>query len=166
MDYESQLKVQAYLDGELPEGEAGEVAKWSARDPQATALLSELRQTKEALAGFEAGFQLPESREFFWSKIQRQIEREEPAEQPVAPVAPWLVRLRRVLVPAAALAFLLLVGLLSFNQSGSNAVGSETALTDAGAFTYRDYASGTTLVWLSYPAEHDGAQGDDLGTLE
>ena len=26
MDYEVQLKVQAYLDGELPEGEAREIA--------------------------------------------------------------------------------------------------------------------------------------------
>jgi hypothetical protein len=29
----------------------------------------------------------------------------------------------------------------------------EFALADAGAFTYRDYSAGTTLVWFSYPAD-------------
>jgi len=32
---------------------------------------------------------------------------------------------------------------------------TETTFADSGAFTYRDYASGMTLVWVSYPAEND-----------
>ena len=75
MDYDAQLKLQAFLDGELPEAEASEVANWLARDREAAALLEELRNTRDALAGFEAGIQLPESREFFWSKVQREIQR-------------------------------------------------------------------------------------------
>ena len=75
MDYKSQLKVQAWLDGELPEAEASEVTKWLARDREAAALQEELRNTRQALAGFEAGINLPESREFFWSKIEREIQR-------------------------------------------------------------------------------------------
>ena len=71
MDYKVQLKLQAFLDGELPEAEASKVANWIAGDGQASALLEELRHTQEALAGFEAGIRLPESREFFWSKIER-----------------------------------------------------------------------------------------------
>ena len=55
MDYDAQLKLQALLDGELPEAEASEVANWLARDREAAALLEELRNTREALAGFEAG---------------------------------------------------------------------------------------------------------------
>jgi len=41
---------------------------------------------------------------------------------------------------------------------------TETTFADAGAFTYRDYASGTTLVWVSYPAENDfpGTDLDDI----
>ena len=42
----------------------------------------------------------------------------------------------------------------------------ETALADAGAFTYRDYAAGTTLVWLSYPAENELADDDEMGTID
>jgi len=75
MDYNAQLKLQALLDGELPEAEASEVAKWLARDREAAALLEELRHTGAALKGAEMGVRLPESREFFWSKVQREIQR-------------------------------------------------------------------------------------------
>src|SRR5579859_1055327 len=104
MDYEAQLRVQAYLDGELPEGEARQVANRLAQDREAVALLAELRQTRQALAGFEAGIRLPESEEFYWSKIKRQIEREQPAEAPARAASLWAVRLRRWLMPAAGLA--------------------------------------------------------------
>ena len=69
IEYQKQLKLQSYLDGELPEAEAAEVARWLSEDQEASALLTELRQTTQAMAGFEDGVRLPESREFFWSKI-------------------------------------------------------------------------------------------------
>ena len=53
MDYETQLKLQAFLDGELPEQEARDVAALVARDSEATDLLTELRNTRKALADFE-----------------------------------------------------------------------------------------------------------------
>jgi len=77
MDDKAQLKLQAYLDGELPEGEARELATGLAQDQEAAALLAELRQTRDAIAGSEQVRALPESREFYWSKIQRAIERAE-----------------------------------------------------------------------------------------
>jgi len=73
MDYEVQLKIQAYLDGELPETEAREIANLLAKDKEAVALHSELRNTRQSLSGFEVGVELPESRDFFWSKIKRDI---------------------------------------------------------------------------------------------
>ena len=96
MDYDAQLKLQAFLDGELPEGEASKVTNWVARDREAAALLEELRNTRGALAGFEAGIQLPESREFFWSKVQRDIQRlETPVTRPAAaPLSALLPRRR------------------------------------------------------------------------
>ena len=54
MDYKAQLKLQALLDGELPEGEASAVAQWVAQDREAEALLEELRNTRGALAGFHS----------------------------------------------------------------------------------------------------------------
>ena len=102
MDYEAQLKLQAYLDGELPEKEAREVANWLARDREAVALFAELRNTRQALVGLEVGVELPETREFFWSKIEREIRRQagpEPIARPSGLLATW----RRFLVPAGAL---------------------------------------------------------------
>jgi len=169
MDYDSQLKLQAWLDGELPEAEAGKVAQWVGRDPEAAALVEDLRHTREAVAGFEGGLQLPESREFFWSKVQREIQRlEASARRPAA--TPLSALLRRFLVPASAVALLLIAGVLLTRPTGPSgltpAAEIETALADSGAFTYRDYSAGTTLVWLSYPAESDVVEDDEMGTVE
>ncbi|HYG34097.1 MAG TPA: hypothetical protein VEC99_04905 [Clostridia bacterium] len=163
MDYQNQLKLQAYLDGELPEGEAREVADWLARDRDAAALLAELRQTQEALTGFEADIKLPETREFFWSKIEREIQfQDRPVRKPDS-ILTRLARVRRFLVPTVGLAVVLIAGLLTTWRSHDSI---ETSLEDSGAFTYHDYAAGTTLVWLSYPANSEVADEDDFGTLE
>jgi hypothetical protein len=140
-----------------------------ARDREAAAVLEELRNTRDALGGFETGIQMPESREFFWSKVQREIQRlEEPA--PKSTPAPLFARWRRFLVPASALALVLFTAVVLMQpagQSGRTAAGDiETALADAGAFTYRDYSAGTTLVWLSYAADNEIAESDEMGTLE
>jgi anti-sigma factor RsiW len=169
MDYKAQLKLQALLDGELPEGEASEVTQWVARDREAAALLAELRHTRGALAGFDAGVRLPESREFFWSKVEREIQRlETPAAKPAR--VSYLTLLRRFLVPASAVAAVLMAGLMLNRPAGltGRTVGTEieTALADSGAFTYRDYSAGTTLVWLSYPAENEVAETDESDTFE
>jgi anti-sigma factor RsiW len=169
MDYDAQLKLQAFLDGELPKAKASEVANWVARDREAAALLEELRTTRKALTGFEAGIQLPESREFFWSKVEREIQRlEMPAPKP-APV-PFFALWRRFLVPASAVALVFIAGVLLTRPTGpagrTAAAEIETALADSGAFTYRDYSAGTTLVWLSYPADNEVAENDEMGTVE
>ena len=140
MNTDQQLKLQAFLDGELPETEARDVAAWVARDPGATDLLAELRNSRKALA---------------------EIQRLEPEQQ--TEVSPsTLARLRRLLVPASAVAALLIVATFAVRQSipfgPSGGPASETALADSGTFTYHDYANGTTLVWLNYPAETEFAK--------
>jgi anti-sigma factor RsiW len=163
MDFDAQLKLQAYLDGELPEAEAREVGNWLARDREAVALHTELRNTRQALVGFEVGAELPESREFFWSKIEREIQRLKPPE-PAARTVPLLARLRRLLVPVSGLALLLLAGLLTLNPAGQP--GSEMETDDSGAFVYHDDAAGATLVWLSYPAESEVANNPEPDTID
>ena len=151
-DYDSQLKLQAYLDGELPEAEAREVAGWLARDREAVALLSELKATRQAMAEFEPGIKLPESREFFWSKIERQIQaQDQPALKTASGMNGLLAAWRRFLMPAAGLAAAVLVTVVLLR--GSPGPDAESSMSDSSAFTYRDYKNGTTLVWLSYPAE-------------
>ena len=169
MEYDAELKLQAFLDGELPKAEADEVKQWVARDREAAALLEELRNTRAALAGFEAEVRLPESREFYWSKITREIQRLE-SSAPKPPPVPLLARVRRLLVPAFALALVLTGGVVLLRPAGPSgltpAAEIETALADSGAFTYRDYSAGTTLVWLSYPADNEIADDDEIGTVE
>ena len=169
MDYDGQLKLQALLDGELPEGEAKKVAALASQDPEAAALLEELRHTRSAFAAYQEGLKLPESREFFWSKIEREIRRSEAPGRTPAP-SPALLWLRRLLVPACALAAVVVGGVFLIRPSGvvqlGPPAGIETALADSGAFTYRDFSAGTTLVWLSYPAENEVAEDDEMNTLE
>jgi anti-sigma factor RsiW len=169
MDYKAQLKLQSLLDGELPEGKASAVAQWVAKDREAAALLEELRNTRGALAGFDAEVRLPESREFFWSKVEREIQRlETPAPKPAR--VSYLALVRRFLVPASAVAVVLIAGLMLIPPAGSTgrtvATEIETALADSGAFTYRDYSAGTTLVWLSYPADNEASEIDEMGTFD
>jgi len=158
MNYDIQLKVQTYLDGELPEDEAREVANLLARDQEAVALMGELRNTRQALVGSEIGITLPESREFFWSKVEREILRQENA-QPQVRSTPFLARWRRLLIPAGALSALALAAFITLS-GGSPVSTVETAIADPGAFTYHDFSTGTTLVWFSYPAEDDVVNAD------
>ena len=150
-DHESELKLQAFLDGELPEGEAREVVALLARDREAAGLLAELKFSRQALSGFDRSIRLPESREFFWSKIQREIEKH-PVETMAAPKTSWFAQLRRMLVPATAFALVCLAGVVVLRHGGGVS-GAETSVAAPGAFTYRDFDTGTTLVWLPYPAE-------------
>lgn len=170
MNYDAQLKIQAFLDGELPEDEARVVANQLAADREAVALLGELRNTRQAMAGFESQIRLPESREFFWSKIRREIERLEPAAAPVAKEHRSVFGLlRRVLLPVGCVAAAVIAALLILPRNGGSNIPFapvETAFADAGALTYRDFSSGTTLVWISYPAENDLSGQNDFDSFE
>jgi anti-sigma factor RsiW len=165
MEHDNELKLQAYLDGELPEAEAREVLKWLAHDQEAVLLQAELKNTRQALAGAERLIQLPESREFFWSKIERDIsrvERTEPAQSKESFFAAW----RRLLVPVSAAAVLGIVilsvlGPMSSSSMAENEVSSE----DDTGFVYRDDTTGTTMVWLSYPAENEVANQEPATKL-
>src|SRR5687767_268880 len=108
----NELKLQAYFDGELPESERREVAEWLARDQGAEALLSELKTTATLLRENEPEMALPESREFYWGKIERAIEAAERAPAERAGV-PLLAQLRKFLAPFAGVALVLFLGILS-----------------------------------------------------
>ena len=161
IDYDSQLKLQAYLDGELPEHEARLVADSLGRDPEASALLQELRCTTEAVKASQVDVRLPESRDFFWSKIQRQIQSEEqssPARKP----ASLLARLQHYLVPASAVALLTIVLTLSVGHSSAMQPGEMELVSDEmGALTFRSQSEQMTMVWL-YPRTDSQAAGEAL----
>ena len=74
MNEGTQLKLLSYVDGELPANEIAGIESLIAKDAEAADLVAELRWSREALAGGESELKVPESREFYWSKISRQIE--------------------------------------------------------------------------------------------
>jgi anti-sigma factor RsiW len=149
MDFDSQLKLQAYLDGELPEAESRQVAKLLAQDQEAVLLLGELRNTRQAIKGSDAIVQLPESREFFWSKISREIVRLDRRER-VEQKRPFIFRLQRFLVPlSGAVAVAVFLGITLLNSGTGAALGeTELATEDMGAITFRSESEGMTTVWL------------------
>ena len=168
MKYEEQLKIQAYLDGELTGAESREIETLLNGEAEAQELLSELKNTREAFKACETEYRVPESRDFYWSKIKRQIETEDEGPLHAPKPASWLTAWRRFMAPAGALAAVLIVGLFTLFQTKTESTNPdiETALADPGAFTYRDYDAGATLVWLSYPAENDIAPDDTAGTVQ
>jgi anti-sigma-K factor RskA len=166
-DKDIMLRVQAFVDGQLPEGEQAEIAALIARDADVAALVRELKQTRQALAGFEVEAQLPESREFYWSKIRREIERF-PQEADARPERPSVAAvLLRWLVPATCVAALLAVGFLFLQDpwSSGDEVAWQAANDDVNAFTYRDYDEGMTVMWLSYPSDNTVANPEEAATI-
>jgi anti-sigma factor RsiW len=147
MKAELELKLQAWLDGELPAAEAEEMRRLAAVDAEAAGLAAELQTVKAAFQDNEQKAAVPETREFYWSKIERQIQREA-AVRP-APLASWAERFRRLLVPLAGVSALAAVLLVALNQYRPR----ETAFNQVSdtvdgfkARTFRDSPSGISFV--------------------
>jgi negative regulator of sigma E activity len=152
MNEHLELKLQAWLDGEVSAGEARQISQELTGNAESTRLIAQLRGLRDAMAGQELIRSVPETREFYWSKIARQIERETPAHQP-APVSAWAAW-RRWLSPASGFAALACVLLLAvkpltpptFDEITSTGEGME-------AVTFHDQSAGMTVVWLQDPSQ-------------
>lgn len=150
------LKLQARLDGELPQAEASELDKLMEREPETRALVQELGQTRAALRGNEPVHPLPESREFYWSKIAAAIQREEAAASVRRPAhtTAWWVRLAVSLAGCTAI-LLVLFNLSRFGSSDLQTSSLPTAgaidgvLDDTATITFRSEAEGLTVVWVT-----------------
>jgi anti-sigma factor RsiW len=153
MKVEDGIKLQAQLDGELTGREAQEIAALIENDAEARALFAELQQTRTMLTANEPEFRLPESREFYWSKIERQIERLEAAPT-VAQSPAWLLFFRRHLTAiggtAVAAALVMFVG-VQMNLTGDLFEEIDNPLDDTSSFSFRSESQQMTLVWISNP---------------
>jgi len=103
MKNEDKLRIQAWMDGELAPKEAAQIATLIEQNPEALALSEELRVVENALHFGEKSAILNDSRDFYWSQIERQIDAEEPL--PEAYAGPVIVsgNLLRWVVPAGSL---------------------------------------------------------------
>lgn len=147
-----ELKLQAYLDGELSERQARRVAAWLANDAQAQQLAAELRQTKTLLIEHPPEAQLPESREFYWSKIQRAIQRAEAAPERPA-FNPWRLW-QRYVAPLAGLALVAFLAIAVVNHPAGpqDLAGPMTEVENlsehVGSFSFRSQSENMFVVWL------------------
>ena len=163
MNNEFELKLQSYLDGQMPAREAKDLEARMQADPAAQALLAELRFTRAALRGNEPEHTLPETREFYWSKIERAILAEE--KTAVSRRNPfslgWLFRYWPQLGGAGAAALLLCIGAFLL-PSGSPYGDVENPLTGTSTFTFRSEPDRMTLVWIS---EHTDDADDEAEAI-
>jgi hypothetical protein len=151
MKYEAQLKIQAHLDGELSAAEAREVAALLAENPQAQALLAELTRTRALVRQNEPEIKLPESRDFYWNKIQTAIERQ--GRQTAGQVWDswnWVVSLRKYLLPISGFALVALLALSSLPFSTGDSVAEvENIAPETTSISFRDHSDKMFVVWIS-----------------
>ena len=150
MNRESALKVQAYVDGELTGRDRSKIERLLQQEPSAQALVSELKSTQQLLAANQPEYSLPESKDFFWSKVASQIDR-----APAGPAAParwvapsWL----RWTIPAATCALVvslfLLAKLPKTAPLAPAAPEPEVALADQSGFAFNSETDGMSVVWV------------------
>lgn len=144
-----ELKLQAYVDGELSAQETAVVHERLSRDAVGQSLVTELRNTKAALAENETELKFPESREFFWSKVQEEIERQDRAPASVLRVN-WITWVRHHLVSVGGAALLTcLMAVMLLHGRGAGPLGEmDMASDEMGTYTYRDQQAKMTLVWF------------------
>lgn len=160
-----ELRLQAYLDNEVSSADARQIASWIERDPEAKALYEELRAMKAVLnAENEISVTVPESREFYWSKIQREIERTEQAPRHEHSPRPWWLRLLAPVAGAAALAVFVVMSIS--NNPVRTAFQEEVSQTDS-SITFYSPENKMTVVWISSGRqETEVATGDDWDDFE
>ena len=86
MKSETMIRVQAYVDGELPSAERSDVEELLSSDSEAKLLYDELRRTREWMQCGEVDQVVSDSREFYWSQIEHQLN--EPGGGPSAQPRP------------------------------------------------------------------------------
>ncbi len=164
MNSDTQLKIQAYLDNELSPGEARQIAAMLSSDRDLQELYGELRATKESLRDNEPEVKLGDSREFYWSQIQRRIATAEWAPAPRAARPLW-VRLLAPLAGTAALFALLLAVMNPSTRIAPTTTGGaivsaantnrplhgevEDLAEEVSSVTFRSEENGVTVVWLT-----------------
>ena len=147
MNTNQQLEIQAYVDGQLAAADARRVELQLADDPAGAALAAELRLVRDTVRRGEPVMAVPETREFYFSQIQRRIEAEEKVAARIPAPAPfdWF---RRLLLPVAGVAAVAVVAALSLRTApyvpGEMVIASE----EMGAITFRSEQNQLTVVYL------------------
>jgi anti-sigma factor RsiW len=163
MNYETQLKIQARLDGELSAAEQCELESLLATDGQAKALFTELQNTSTALTSNEIATPVPLTREFYWSRIERDIER---LEKQAAPAPSRLAQWLRWLAPAGALSALAIATFLSLREAAPGMDEIETPLEQASVYSFRSPSEKMSVVWVQSDVNYEFTSPDVEGKAQ
>jgi len=163
MELEAKLSIQALIDGELSAEKQVDIERLVKADSEAQALFKELSNTVGALKESELEHNLPETREFFWSKVSAEIEREdrqaEVAQSRPGAVAWW----KKLMVPVGAAAALVVAFTLfqpagpdvAKTNFGTNTVSTavtetlaETELEMPDSFIFYMFEQNATVIWV------------------
>jgi anti-sigma factor RsiW len=142
----TELKLQALLDGELDAREVREVEALLAQDAQSAALMQELKWTKGALVGNDAELTLPETREFFWGKVERTIAIEEKQAAAAPAERAWWLKL---LYPATGLAAMVAVMFVVSGGRTTDGGDSESVPEDVNAVSFRSESEKMSVVYVA-----------------
>lgn len=154
-DPEIELEIQSWVDGELaPEAEQ-RLSQRLRDDPNLAQLAQNLRAFSQLLRTEAPTPQVPDSRDFYWSRIRRGIEAAgNPAPTPTrAPFTRWLAWL----VPAGAVALTITLLLPPPSPTADPIPVTRQALTDhevetpssdISSLTFYAAQDGMTIVWL------------------
>ncbi|MFO1459070.1 MAG: hypothetical protein U1G08_06640 [Verrucomicrobiota bacterium] len=148
MKTETCLEIQSYVDDELDPTRRAAVEALCATDPAARQLLVDLASFRDCVRNHEPGFMVPETREFYWSQIQRQLK---PAHTSSSTkLSPWLGWVRW-LVPVAGLAAVAyLISLPRTDAPASRTLASASPSSmEASSVVYRSEADGVTVHWIN-----------------
>ena len=153
---ETELKVQALVDGELTGREAQEWRSRLETDAELRELHARLTAVRGLMTGAELPRTLPESSDFHWSQISEAIGHEERQAKRLARPAPGVNRLLRWVVPVAGVACLVL--LLTLQQTAPPdldiLLGSdhelELSVDDLDVMTFNTGDDAMSIVWLDY----------------
>jgi hypothetical protein len=176
MNREQAFRLQSYADGELSRREADGVRDWISQSPDAQRMLREIQWARAVVSENEPLASVPESREFYWGKIERAIELEAAGRQRAPRAGRWLEMLggiRRLLAPSAglALAMILVVGVVKFYEVPVSVLAPrhvaqiEIPSEDMGYFSFLSLADNVFVVWLYDRSAHLNPSQELLNTM-
>ncbi len=157
MNMDAKLRLQAYVDGELPASQADQIRDWLAGDAAARELVGELERSSSILKRNELPAKLPVSPDFYWTQIKQRIEQVEAAPSTVPSPRITIGWIWKWLVPISGMA-LIVLSLLSVRPHATRPQPSlaawsgtevESAIPDSDVVTFRSDTEGISVVWMN-----------------
>ncbi len=151
MSSEQMLEIMAFVDGELDAGRQAGVQRLLSSDAEASALHRELSQMQQLVRSHEPIGSVTDTREFYWSQIQRRIAAEEKiaakATAPKQGFATWL----RWLAPALGVAAVAVVVTLQQATPAITEIANnvDSSQNESSSLTYRSDVDGVTVHWIN-----------------